>query len=98
MKNTMNFRRRRISVNYFEPYVVLESVGEVSEEKVVEDILESEPSTNQAWLMLTSCGHTPTRVSVAEKPNFSWVGRVLRVAPCYSFKCLKVIIILIDQS
>jgi hypothetical protein len=63
----------------------------------VEDILESEPSTNQAWLMLTSCGHTPTRVSVAEKPNFSWVGRVLRVAPCYSFKCLKVIIIFFDQ-
>ena len=58
----MNFRRRRISVNYFEPYVVLESVGEVSEEKVVEDILESEPFMNQARSTRLSWQHLPTRV------------------------------------
>ena len=38
------------------------SVGEVSEEKVVEDILESEPFMNQARSTRLSWQHLPTRV------------------------------------
>ena len=42
--------------------VVPKSVGEVSEEKVVEDILESEPFMNQARSTRLSWQHLPTRV------------------------------------
>ena len=41
MKYTLNFARRKISVNYFRPDVLPRSVGRVWEEKVGEDILES---------------------------------------------------------